>query len=97
LRSDRTLQPIFGVAAGVQHLSVHGTSPPQLARDSSAFSALAMASLGIAVALGPRVAAVAEADATFVSPASKVRIAGADVATFGGLSLFTRLGVQVRF
>jgi hypothetical protein len=97
LRSDRTLQPIFGVAAGVQHLSVHGTSPPQLARDSSAFSALAMASLGIAVALGPRVAAVAEADATFVSPASKVRIAGADVAVFDGPSLFTHLGLRATF
>ena len=97
LRSDRTLQPVFGIAAGVQRLAVHGTSPPQLARDSSAFSALAMASVGLAVALGPRVAAVVEADATIVWPASKVRIAGSDVAIFDGPSLFTHLGLRATF
>jgi hypothetical protein len=97
LRSERTVQPTFGVAAGVQRLAVHGTSPPQLARDSSAFSALAMASVGIAVALGPRVAAFAEADTTMVWPASKVRIAGADVAVFDGPSLFTHLGLLATF
>jgi hypothetical protein len=97
LRSDRTVQPIFGVAAGGQHLTVHGTSPPQLARDSTAFSAVAMASVGIAVAFGPRVAAFAEADTTMVWPASKVRIAGADVAIFNGPSLFTHLGLLARF
>ena len=97
LRSDRTVQPTFGIAAGVQRLAVHGTSPPQLAHDPSAFSALAMASVGIAVAFGPRVAAVAEADATIVWPASKVRIAGADVAIFDGLSLFTHLGLRATF
>src|SRR5204863_6431997 len=36
LRSDRTVQPTFGIAAGVQRLAVHGTSPPQLAHDSNA-------------------------------------------------------------
>ena len=46
LRTDRTVQPTFGIAAGVQRLAVHGTSPPQLAHDPSAFSALAMASRG---------------------------------------------------
>jgi hypothetical protein len=97
LRSDRTLQPVFGIAAGVQRLAVHGTSPPELARDSSAFSALAMASVGLAVALGPRVAAVVEADATVAWPASKVRIAGADVAIFDGPALFTHLGLRATF
>jgi hypothetical protein len=97
LRSDRTVQPIFGVAAGVQRLAVHGTSPPELARDASAFSALAMASVGLAVALGPHVAAVVEADATIAWPASKVRIAGADVATFDGPALFTHLGLRAAF
>jgi hypothetical protein len=97
LRSDRTLQPIFGIAAGVQRLAVHGTSPPELARDSSAFSALGMASVGMAVALGQRVAAVVEADATIVWPASKVRIAGGDVAIFDGPSLFTHLGLRATF
>jgi hypothetical protein len=97
LRSDRTLQPFFGIAAGVQRLAVHGTSPPELARDSSAFSALAMATFGLAVALGPRVAAVVEADGTIARPASKVRIAGADVASFDGPALFTHLGVRAAF
>ena len=96
-RSDRTVQPSFGIAAGVQRLAVHGTSPPQLAHDASAFSGLAMATLGIAVALGARVAAVAEADATIVWPASKVRIAGADVAVFDGPSLFPHLGLRATF
>jgi hypothetical protein len=97
LRSDRTVQPTFGIAAGVQRLAVHGTSPPQLAHDPNAFSALAMASVGIAVAFGPRVAAIAEADTTIVWPASKVRIGGADVAIFDGLSLFTHLGLLATF
>jgi len=97
LRSERTLQPVFGIAAGVQRLAVHGTSPPELARDSSAFSALAMASVGLAVALGPRVAAVGEADATVAWPASKVRIAGTDVAIFDGPALFTHLGLRAMF
>jgi hypothetical protein len=97
LRSDRTVQPTFGIGAGVQHLAVHGTSPPQLAHDSNAFSALAMASVGIAVGLGPRVAAFAEADTTVVWPASKVRIGGADAAIFDGLSLFTHLGLLATF
>ena len=28
-RTDRTVQPTFGIAAGVQRFAVHGTSPPQ--------------------------------------------------------------------
>jgi hypothetical protein len=97
LRSDRTVQPTFGIAAGVQRLTVHGTSPPQLAHDSHAFSGLAMASVGIAVAFGPRVAAFAEADTTMVWPASKVRIGSVDVAIFDGPSLFTHLGLRATF
>jgi len=96
-RTDRTVQPTLGIAAGVQRLAVHGTSPPQLAHDASAFSALAVGSLGIAVALGARVAAVVEADTTIAWPASKVRIAGADVASFDGPSLFTHLGLRATF
>jgi len=97
LRSDRTVQPTFGIAAGVNRLAVHGTWPPERAHDPSAFSALAMASVGIAVALGPRVAAIAEADATIVWPASKVRIGAADVAIFDGLTLFTHVGLRATF
>jgi hypothetical protein len=96
-RSERTVQPLLGVAAGAQRLAVHGTSPPELARDASAFSALGMVSVGMAVAFGPRVAAVVEADATVVWPSSKVRIAGSDVAIFDGLSLFTHLGLRAMF
>lgn len=97
LRTERTVQPLFGIAAGVQRLAVHGTSPPELARDANAFSALGMASVGIAVALGARVAAVVEADAMIAWPSSKVRIAGSDVAIFDGPSLFTHLGLRATF
>ena len=96
-RTDRTVQPMFGVAAGVQHLAVHGTSPPQLAHDPGAFSALAVANLAIAVALGPRVAAVGEADSAMFWPAAKVRIGDADVATFDRPSLFIHLGLRATF
>jgi len=96
-RAGRIVQPTFGVGAGVHHLAVHGTSPPQLAHDPGAFSALGMASVGVAVALGPRVAAVAEVDAMTVWPAAKVRIGDADVATFGGPSLFPHLGLMTTF
>jgi len=96
-RSDRTVQPTFGVAAGAQYLAVHGTSPPELGHDPSALSALAMASLGIAVALGPRLAAVAEADGMMVWPPAKVRIGDVDVATFDRPSLFTHLGLRATF
>jgi hypothetical protein len=96
-RTARIVQPTFGVAAGVHHLAVHGTSPPQLAHDTGAFSALGMASVGIAVALGPRVAAVAEVDTMAVWPATKVRIGDADVATFAGPSLFPHLGLMATF
>jgi len=97
LRSDRTVQPTFGIAGGVNRVAVHGTWPPQLAHDPSAVSALAMATVGIAFAFGPRVAAVVEADATLVWPASKVRIGTADVAIFDGVSLFTHLGLRATF
>jgi hypothetical protein len=97
LRTDRTIQPTFGVGAGVQHLAVHGTSPPQLAHDPSAFSAVAMVSVGVALAFARRVAAVAEADTAFIWPAAKVRIGDADVATFDRPSLFTHLGLLATF
>jgi hypothetical protein len=96
-RTDRTVRPTFALAAGVQHLAVHGTSPSQLAHDPSAFSAGAMASLGIAVALGARVAAVAEADIMMFWPPAKVRIGDADVTTFDRPSLFTHLGLLATF
>jgi hypothetical protein len=97
LRTDHTVQPLFGIAAGVQRLAVHGTSPLELARDSSALSAVGTASVGMAVTLGPRIAAVIEADAAITWPSSKVRIAGSDVATFENVSLFTHLGLRATF
>jgi len=94
---DRMVQPTLGIAAGVHRLAVHGTSPPQLAHDPSAFSAVATASAGIAVALGARLAAVAEADITMLWPPAKVRIGDADVAAFDRPSLFTHLGLRATF
>jgi hypothetical protein len=101
-RSERIVQPMIAVAAGVHHLNVHGTpsSRTQDAYDPSAFSALATASVGVAFALVPRLAIVAEADAMFVFPDSQVRVGGASgeiVATFGGPSLFTHAGLLATF
>ena len=97
LRTDRTVQPTFGLAAGVHHLGVHGTSPPPLAHDPGAFSAVAIASVAIGVALGPRVTAVAEADMMLLWSSARVRIGDADAATFDRASLLTQLGLRATF
>ncbi len=97
-RADRTVQPMIGIAAGVQHLSVHGTAPAaERAHDTGAFSALATASAGVAVALGPRVAVVAEADLLMPWPSHNVLVGDAVVATFDRPSLFTHAGLLATF
>jgi len=99
-RPDRIVQPMIGLAAGVHHLSVHGTAAAPATHDAfdrSAFSALASASLGLAFALSARVAIVAEADALVTWPAVAVHTDAGDVATFGGPSLFTHAGLLATF
>jgi hypothetical protein len=98
-RPDRTIQPMFGIAAGVHRLSVHGMSPaaPQLARDPGAFSALATASAGVALALSARVAVLVEAQALMFWPTQTVRIVDTDVARYDRPSLFTLVGLLASF
>jgi hypothetical protein len=99
-RSDQTVQPIVGIAAGVHHLSAHGTAvsssqPP--AHDLSTFSALATASAGVAVALAPRVAVLVEADMMVIAPTLAVHVGSAEVATIDRVSLYTHAGLLASF
>jgi hypothetical protein len=96
-RPDRMVQPMLGLAAGVHHLSAHGVSASLPAHDRSAFAALAAASAGLAIALGPRLAVTAETDALFLWPAVTVRIDTTDAATFNRPSLFIRVGLRATF
>jgi hypothetical protein len=96
-RADHVVQPMVGIGAGVQYVAAHGTSPSWLARDPSAFSALATVTAGVAVALSPRFAAVAAADVALFWPATTVRIGDAGAAAFDRPSLFTHLGLRATF
>jgi hypothetical protein len=98
-RPDRVVQPTFGIGAGVHYLSVHGMSPaaPAQAAETRGFSALAIASIGVALALSPRVAIFAEADGMMFWPTQTVRIVDTDVATFDRPNLFTHAGLLAAF
>jgi hypothetical protein len=98
-RAERVVQPTLAIGGGVQHLSAHGTSvvSPALAHDPDAFSALASASAGVAIALGGGVAVVAEAEVLMFWPTQKIQIDRTDAATFDRPSLFTRAGLLATF
>jgi hypothetical protein len=97
-RADRIVQPTIGIAVGVNHLSVHGTAPaPEQERNTAAFSALASASAGLALALTSRVAVLIEADVLMAWPTQKVRIYDTYVATFDRPNLFTHAGLLAAF
>jgi hypothetical protein len=97
-RPERIVQPMIGIAAGVHHLSGHGTAASnQTAHDGSAFSALATASAGVGFAFGPRVAVVAEADLLVTWPSLDIRVGNTNVAPFDRPSLFTHLGLLATF
>jgi hypothetical protein len=98
-RPDRILQPTIGIGAGVQRVSVHGTSlaTPELAADNGGSSALATASAGFAIALAPRIAILIEADLLMFWPSQTVRIGHDYVATFDRPNLFTHGGLIAAF
>jgi hypothetical protein len=98
-RTDRIVQPMIGLAAGVHHLSGHGmaASSAQPTHDRDVFSALATASVGVALALSPRVSVVAEADLLMTWPAVNLEVDGAIVATFDRPSLFSHAGLLATF
>ena len=98
-RSDRIVQPLIGLAGGVHYLSAHGVSAASGVPlyDRSAFSALAMASLGVGFALIPRLALVAEADVLMTWPSVAIRADQTDVATLNRPSLFVHAGLLATF
>jgi len=97
-RPEHVVQPTVGIAAGVHHWAVHGMSAtPGLADDTSAFSAMAAASAGLALAFTPRVAVLLEAEGLMSWPTQIVRIYNDDVATFDRPSLFAHGGLLAAF
>jgi hypothetical protein len=99
-RSDRVVQPLIGIAAGVHRLSGHGTSsdpPTRPLYDGDVYSAVATASVGVGFALGPRLALLIGADVLMTWPAAVIRVDEADVATLELPSLFTHVGLLATF
>ena len=98
-RAERIVQPQIGIAAGINYLAAHGTSPTVGvgARDQNALSALGMASVGVAFALTARLAILAEADALMSWPARDVKVGTQIVATFDRPSLFAHAGLLASF
>jgi hypothetical protein len=96
-RPQRVVQPILSVAAGIHYLFAHGTSAPLPAYDRSAISALASASGGLALALGPRLSLVAELEALFYLPSDIIRANGVDVVRFDRPTLFAHAGLLASF
>ena len=99
-RSDRIVQPLIGIAAGVHRLSGHGTSsdpPTRPLYEGDVYSAVATASVGVGFALGPRVALLVGADVLMTWPAVAIHVDEADVATLDLPSLFTHAGLLATF
>ena len=98
-RADRTIQPLIGLAAGVQRVARwtvrrHRQRQPP---DPSAITGLATASAGLALALGARFAAFVGADVLLASSPVTIRLAGTDAATFDRPSLYTHAGLLATF
>jgi hypothetical protein len=98
-RADRIVQPVIGIAGGVHYLSVHGTRSLNGGPifDDTAFSALAMASVGVGFALIPRLALVAEADVLMTWPSVAIRFDQTHVATWDRPAVFTHVGLLATF
>jgi hypothetical protein len=97
-RAERIVQPLLGVAAGINYLAAHGTSSTAAADyDRHAWSALGMASVGLGFALGPRLAILTEVDVLMTWPAHDVLVGTEVVATFDRPSLFAHAGLLATF
>jgi hypothetical protein len=97
-RAERIVQPLIGIAAGINYLAAHGTSSTTAAdRDKNALSALGMASVGVAFALTTRLAILAEADVLMTWPVREVQVGTDIVATFDRPSLFAHAGLLASF
>ncbi len=97
-RSDRIVQPLIGIAGGINYLAAHGNSSTAGADyDRGAVSGLGMASVGVGFALTTRLAILAEADVLMTWPAREVIVGFETVATFDHPSLFAHAGLLASF
>jgi hypothetical protein len=97
-RPEHVVQPIVSVAAGVHYLVARGNSMmPFEPFDRSAISALASASGGVAVALGPRLSLTAELDVMMQWPSDVIRINVTDAVTFDRPTLLAHAGLLANF
>jgi hypothetical protein len=97
-RAERIVQPLIGIAGGINVLAAQGNSSTAGADyDRAAVSGLAMASGGVAFALTTRLAILAEADLLMTWPARDVRVGNDIVATFDRPSLFAHAGLLASF
>ena len=97
-RPEHVVQPIVSVAAGIHYLVARGTSmPPFQPSDRSAISALASASGGVAIALGPRLSLTAELAVLMQWPSDVIRINLTDAVIFDRPTLLAHAGLLANF
>ena len=97
-RAERIVQPVIGIAGGINYLAAQGNSSTAGADyDRAAVSGLGMASLGVAFAFTTRLAILAEADVLMTWPVRDVRVGNEIVATFDRPSLFAHAGLLASF
>jgi len=97
-RADRIVQPMIGIAGGINYLAAHGNSSTAGADyDRVSVTGLGMASVGVGFALTTRLAILAEADVLMAWPAREVIVGFETVATFDRPSLFAHAGLLASF
>ena len=98
-RSDKAVQPMLGLSAGIHYVAAHGTpaASMQPAYDLNGLSALATATAGVAVTLSQRIAVLVEADLMMMTPTVAVRVVDRVVATIDNPGLFTHAGLLASF
>ena len=97
-RVDRRVQFLLSAAGGFHHLAADGTGAPADRQHSrSSFSALLSAGVGGVLALGPRLALTAEAEALFLWPTATVQVGTVDAARLHQPALFAHGGLLATF
>jgi len=97
-RAERIVQPLIGIAGGINYLVAHGNSSTAGADyDRAAVTGLGMASVGVGFALTTRLAILAEADVLMTWPVREVVVGYDTVATFDRPSLFAHAGLLATF
>jgi hypothetical protein len=98
-RAARVVEPLLAAGLGLQDVRARGTpAMAQLAGHAGqAFSGLLSASAGLAFAIVPRLALVAEAQLLLFSPSVKVQVGSAEAAHLDGAALYLHGGLLARF